>query len=343
MYFFQMGIFQNKDTMRILILSDGIPGHFNQSIGIAKILSEEFEVVYEVVESKLKLNALRSISIQLQKLLVINLNLFKANLILSFFSKIDLDKFDLIISTGKKVAYQSASLSLISGIKNIHAGTIKTIDKKFYTAHITGIVDQQSPNNIVTAIPPTKYKPIKYVNNQDNKLSLFLIGGDGAGYSYDLNDWAMLVKNIERMFNKDNIKPIVVTSRRTDKAHEKFLYNRLANLCSKDSIWFHKDKTKLDLEKIFNKVSLIFVTEESATMAAEAISSGLPTFTLYPDGHNQKNEFYDHLIKYENMRYIKRLNFKDDLTSNNYDSAISETIIQIRSNLKKNILEKINI
>ena len=71
--------------MRILILSDGIPGHFNQSIGIAKILSEEIEVVYEVVESKLKFNALRSISMQLQKLLVINLNLFKANLILSFF------------------------------------------------------------------------------------------------------------------------------------------------------------------------------------------------------------------------------------------------------------------
>ena len=80
--------------MRILILSDGMPGHFNQSIGIAKILSEEIEVVYEVVESKLKFNALRSISMQLQKLLVINLNLFKANLILSFFYKIDLDKFD---------------------------------------------------------------------------------------------------------------------------------------------------------------------------------------------------------------------------------------------------------
>ena len=43
---------------------------------------------------------------------------------------LDLDKFDLIISTGKEVAYQSAALSLISGKKNIHAGTIKIIDKK---------------------------------------------------------------------------------------------------------------------------------------------------------------------------------------------------------------------
>ena len=329
--------------MRILILSDGIPGHFNQSIGISKILSEEFEVVYEVVESKLKYNALRSIIMQLQKLFVINLNLFKANLILSFFYDIDLDKFDLIISTGKKVAYQSAALSLISGKKNIHAGTIKIIDKKFYTAHITGLADRQSPNNIVTPIPPTKYKPINYVNNKDNKLSLFLIGGDGAGYSYDLNDWAMLVKNIELMFKKDNIKPIIVTSRRTDKAHESYLYNKLAHLCSTDSIWFHKERTPLDLEKIFNKVCLIFVTEESATMTAEAISSGLPTSTLYPDKYNKKNEFYDHLIKYEKMRYIKRLNFKDNLSSHNYDSAISKTIIQIRSKLKKNILDKINI
>jgi mitochondrial fission protein ELM1 len=329
--------------MRILILSDGIPGHFNQSIGISKILSEEFEVVYEVVESKLKYNALRSIIMQLQKLFVINLNLFKANLILSFFYDIDLDKFDLIISTGKKVAYQSAALSLISGKKNIHAGTIKIIDKKFYTAHITGLADRQSPNNIVTPIPPTKYKPINYVNNKDNKLSLFLIGGDGAGYSYDLNDWAMLAKNIELLFKKDNIKPIIVTSRRTDKAHEKYLFNKLVHICSTDSIWFHKESTSLDLEKIFNKVSLIFVTEESATMTAEAISSGLPTSTLYPHKHDQKNEFYDHLIKYEKMRYIKRLNFKDDLTSHNYDTLLSDKIIQIRSDLRRNILEKINI
>jgi mitochondrial fission protein ELM1 len=280
---------------------------------------------------------------QLQKLLVINLNLFKANLILSFFYKIDLDKFDLIISTGKKVAYQSAALSLISGIKNIHAGTLKTIDKKFYTAHITGLVDRQSPNNIVTTSPPTKYKPIKYANNHNNKLSLYLIGGDGAGYSYDLSDWAMLATNIELMFNKDNIKPIIVTSRRTDKVHETYLYNKLAHLCSTDSIWFHKERRPLDLEKIFNKVSLIFVTEESATMTAEAISSGLPTSTLYPDKHSQKSEFYNHLIKYEKMRYIKRLNFKDDLTSHDYDTLISDTIIQIRKDLKKNILEKINI
>ena len=329
--------------MRILILSDGIPGHFNQSIGIAKILSEEFEVVYEVVESKLKYNALRSILMQLQKLFVINLNLFKANLILSFFYNIDIDKFDLIISTGKKVAYQSAALSLISGKKNIHAGTIKIIDKKFYTAHITGLADRQSPNNIVTTIPPTKYKLINYANNKDNKLSLFLIGGDGAEYSYDLNDWGMLATNIELMFNKDNVKPIIVTSRRTDKVHETYLYNKLAHLCSTDSIWFHKERRPLDLEKIFNKVSLIFVTEESATMTAEAISSGLPTSTLYPDKHSQKSEFYNHLIKYEKMRYIKRLNFKDDLTSHDYDTLISDTIIQIRKDLKKNILEKINI
>jgi len=144
-----------------------------------------------------------------------------------------------------------------------------------------------------------------------------------------------------------------------------------AQATKKFEAWFNEKQSKVDAqsaaivskdaqqaadalaaEKKINearKVSIASAASEmaaaaaAATMAAEAISSGLPTFTLYPDGHNQKNEFYDHLIKYENMRYIKRLNFKDDLTSNNYDSAISETIIQIRSNLKKNILEKINI
>jgi mitochondrial fission protein ELM1 len=329
--------------MRILILSDGIPGHFNQSLGIVKILSEEIKIDYEIIESKLKYKLLRSFLMQLQKLLSMNFNLINAKIILGLFHKIDLTKFDLIVSTGKKVSYHSASLSLVSGIKNIHAGTIKNIDMKFYSAHITGTPNNKSPNNIVTTIPPTRFKPIENKINLENKLALFLIGGDGAGYSYDLNDWNMLTNNIEYIFDKDNIRPIIVTSRRTNKAHEQFLFNKLNHLADNDSIWFHKEKTKLNLEQLFIKASFIFVTEESATMTAEAISSGLPVTTLYPDNLNMKHNFLSHIRKYEKMRFIRRLNLSKNLASYNNDITISEAVIQIRDELKQNILEKINI
>ena len=58
--------------MRILILSDGISVHFNQSLRIVKILSEEIKIDYEIIESKLKYKLLRSFLMQLQKLLSMN-------------------------------------------------------------------------------------------------------------------------------------------------------------------------------------------------------------------------------------------------------------------------------
>ena len=43
------------------------------------------------------------------------------------------------------------------------------------------------------------------------------------------------------------------------------------------------------------------------------------------------------------MRFIRRLNLSKNLASYNNDITISEAVIQIRDELKQNILEKINI
>lgn len=153
----------------------------------------------------------------------------------------------------------------------------------------------------------------------------------------------MLTNNIEYIFEKDKIRPIIVTSRRTKKSHEQFLFNKLSYIADDESIWFHKEKIKLNLEQLFTRASCIFVTEESATMTAEAISSGLPVTTLYPDSLNMKHNFLSHIRKYEKMRFIRRLNLSENLASYNNDISISEAVIQIRDELKQNILEKITI
>ena len=42
--------------MKALIISDKIPGHFNQSIGLVKLLSESVNIDYEIVEVNIKLH-----------------------------------------------------------------------------------------------------------------------------------------------------------------------------------------------------------------------------------------------------------------------------------------------
>ena len=145
------------------------------------------------------------------------------------------------------------------------------------------------------------------------------------------------------MIRNHNITPILVTSRRTNKKHEDFLFQELKNIVHKDSIWFHRAKKELDLEKLFKTSHHIFVTEESITMTAEAISSGLPVNTLFPVHSCPDNFFLKHLSEYENNGFINRLDLKDSFKGFKYDPSISIKIDQIRHDLKAKILEKINL
>ena len=57
-------IFFNKYILsyeKALIISDSVPGHFNQSIGICTLLSEEIEMEFSIVEMKWKVKVLRSL------------------------------------------------------------------------------------------------------------------------------------------------------------------------------------------------------------------------------------------------------------------------------------------
>ena len=181
--------------MRIAILSDGRPGHYNQSLGIAKIISEERDTAVTIIESKLKLNSFRSVLRLYQRSLIKNFITKNAQKIIDLYEIKFINEYDLIISSGGDVAYLSASLSKVFNIKNIHIGSVRHINLKSYDLHITLEKNEDSPNNLVTELPPTKYTPVND-GIKKNKI-LFLIGGDGAGYSYSLDDWKSFIKNVQ--------------------------------------------------------------------------------------------------------------------------------------------------
>ena len=106
------------------------------------------------------------------------------------------------------------------------------------------------------------------------------------------------------------------------------------------SIWFHKTGENADLNSIFEMVDTIYVSEDSATMTTEAISSGLPVFTLYPRCSNPSEKFIQQLEKYETMKLIKRMSFKSELSTISTLNT-SNVVLEIREKLKKQILHKI--
>ena len=101
-----------------------------------------------------------------QRFLCQNFNETNANKIINLFQSIAVSDFDLLIATGGNTAYISASLGIKHNIKVIQIGSVKGIDLKNYFAHITVEPKDKSPNNIVTVLAPTSYKPIDLFKNQ---------------------------------------------------------------------------------------------------------------------------------------------------------------------------------
>jgi len=328
--------------MKIAIVSDDRPGHFNQSFGVSKIISENRNASTAIIESKLKINPLRSVIRLYQRSLVKNFNVKNAKKIIDLYEIKFTSDYDLIISSGGDVAYLSASLSKVFGIKNIHVGSVKYIDLKYFDLHITLEKYEDSPNNLVTELSPTKYTP---VNNEvkKNKI-LFLIGGDGAGYSYSIDDWKLFIKNIIKLKGEYNITPIIVTSRRTNPVHEKYIFNHTIDIADNLSLWQHKkEKPKHGLDCLFNEVDGIYVTEDSGMMTTEAISSGMPVCTIYPKSSRPNARFDRQLKKYESMKLIIRQPFNSNFKrfSNNLNS--SDRVIEIKEKLKNNIYKYLSI
>ena len=326
--------------MKVAILSDDRPGHFNQSKGVVNLISEDIDLKYTVFSSKLKLHFLRSPLKLYQKFLAKNLNKTNAKKIIKIFQYVDLEDFDLLISSGGNTIYHSAALSNLFKIKNIHIGSIKDINLANFEAHITTDAVLNSPNNIVTDLAPTRFKPDVKEKSKSNK-SLFLLGGNGAGYLYDESDWKNLINNIKDFVDTKNISPIIVTSRRTNKIHESLIFNEINTISDVASVWFQKTGENADLNSIFRMVDAIYVSEDSATMTTEAISSGLPVFTLYPKSFNPSEKFNQQLKKYEAMKLIKRMSFKSELSTISTSNNSNNLVLEIRKKLKKQILYKI--
>jgi mitochondrial fission protein ELM1 len=326
--------------MKVAILSDDRPGHFNQSKGVVNLISEDIDLEYTVFSSKLKLHFLRSPLKLYQKFLAKNFNKDNAKKIIKIFQHVDLKDFDLLISSGGNTIYHSAALSNLFNIKNIHIGSIKGINLANFEAHITTDAAIDSPNNIVTDLAPTRFKPDIKKKSKSNKL-LFLLGGKGAGYLYDESDCKNLIKNIKDFVEIKNISPIIVTSRRTNKIHESLIFDEINTISDVASVWFHKTGENADLNSIFKMVDAIYVSEDSATMTTEAISSGLPVFTLYPKSCNPSEKFHQQLEKYEAMKLIKRMSFNSELSTISTSNNSNSLVLEIREKLKKQILYKI--
>ena len=328
--------------MKTLILSDGLDGHYNQSIGIAAILQGTTLPSYKAVEVKLKSSFLRGLQYTYIKLLSKNLTDTNIKIILSFFNKIDPSEYELLISTGGKLSAFNAAIAKKFNINNIHNGSLRGIPNEYFKATIVlGDKIKKNSKSIHTILPPNRFNPIHHAKKK-NKV-LFLIGGNGSGYKYKKEDFIELCKQIIKYAKYSGKSPIIVTSRRTKKSHELLIKDNLKDYLDDKSVWFHSGLGRINLSNIFELVDEVFVTEDSSSMIAESISSGFYVYTIAPMRVKKNKDHLKMLYQYEVMGFIKRLNFNTTFSDHMAMPKLSnkEKILNLRRMLRDQILGKL--
>ena len=329
--------------MKTLILSDGIPGHVNQSRGVSSLLAESITIDESIIVLKPKIYFLRSPIKLLARALCKNLTNIKSRIIVNLFQSIDVSNIELVIAAGGNTAAYSAALSFLNKIPNIQLGSPRGIHSNNFNAHLTIDKYFDTPNNIVVDITPNLYSPelCQKASNEAvfENSCLMLIGGKGIGYSYEESEWDKLIANIIS-FTKIHSPITIVTSRRTDPKIEDLFRHHLNGFYTDRSIWFHHGGANVNLAELFGNAAKIFVTEDSAMMISESISSGKKVTTLFPTSVNTPDRYSQHIQKYRDLNLIDSHSITNALTLDKDEDNI-ETINTMRLQLSKKIIKRI--
>jgi uncharacterized protein len=328
---------------KILIISDGIPGHFNQSNGVAFMISETCDCVIETHELSWRLYSLRSVWNVFAKLLLWFNSKNIAQGILWMYSPINIQGHDLVIAAGGNTMAVSAAIKLVHSLPVIQLGSPRGLHSSMFNALVTVEKYFDHPSNIVAEISPNLYSPaVCSVAAQKDNLSdhiLFLIGGEGIGYTYDFNEWESMLTSIQSLHSKIKMPISIVTSRRTPPEVEDLFQLRLKNILGDYSAWFHHGDKNFNLAALLGSAINIFVTEDSAMMISESISSGKPVTTLYPSNIKSPLRYENHIYKYADLELIKRSPLHDlELRS---QQNLNTRITEYRQELAKKLMRAI--
>jgi mitochondrial fission protein ELM1 len=277
---------------RVWVIDEGSPGHLAQSKALAIALQEAVSQI-DVIE----LGACRRFS-GLQRNLIRRLMgpagrsapAFIEKLILSEFElPVDGDSLpDIIISSGGKSAFVACVLSKRYRAPNIFVGERKPYPSEWFDTVLTPSPLETGVNDIAIDLIPTPVTPEKVkqaaaaLDLGGGRLWAMVIGGSSRSHPFARKDWEALASGMNALAQRNGIRWLLTTSRRTGSVAESILKTQINPAALARSVWWSEKPEKLMLP-ILGHSECIFVTQDSVTMVSESIASGQPTFALAPE------------------------------------------------------------
>jgi mitochondrial fission protein ELM1 len=266
----------------IWIFNEGSPGHLSQSIGFCDVLKQLYPVQVVEVFGRTTLRGWQ------RHLLRFLIGKNGRPISLGWLSRIadirvpeNLETPDLIVSSGGKSVFAAYAYALFYQIPYVFIGERKPYPSQWFHAVFSPSADEvDEKTHLLDLIPTPASGQLRGLNGgPENRTWCMIIGGRSRSFPFCRQDWAVLAQRMNQLAERENIRWLVTTSRRTGLEAERVLQRELNPDIIKDAIWWAAEPRR-ELYSFMSRSERLFVTQDSITMVTEAIASGCPVVTI---------------------------------------------------------------
>ena len=307
--------------MRAILLSDGKPGHYNQSLGVIEWLPEcEHHWIDVKFRSKQRDNLLR-VLMRLFGGFGLPRRFIKACLHMAL-QRDTLDEIyavapDFILSTGSSVAAPNLLIGQLYDAKTVTCRRPSPVGIYHFDLALLPRMywPHRDKNNVCKTLGvPNRVRPEKLevlrkefqtdLDLSDQRRIGVLIGGEDRYDTITEMTSTRLIEVLQRFVTRWGSQLLLTTSRRTPLSVENLIGKQLSNTqyCP-ILVLAHGENSITDpVETIFALSDVIVVTEDSFSMVCEAASSGKRVIILEVD-HKTRRRPKRHKVYSEIMRH----------------------------------------
>jgi len=274
-------------SLPILILSDGRPGHYHLSEGIAAAIARRRPVAIAWCEARRRAWSGRLLA------LLVNRQFSPARILGTVFG-IDpgrIAKPKLIISAGAETLAANICLARLTGAVNIFYGSLRQFRPDDFALVLSSYAHGPSHPRVAAALKPSKLDPDRLARTGDRppgpgrppRLGGLLIGGDAGPIRYGEADWKKLFGFLEASHEALGTRWIVSNSRRTapevSDAVQGWARRREGPI---ESFIDVRRAGAGSLVDVFVRAQAVLCTDDSSSMVSEAIWARLPVLGVRP-------------------------------------------------------------
>lgn len=314
------------DTMDVLLLTDGTPGHFHCSEGVCNALAriQAVNAMWVAVERS-KLVPARAVS------WMVNRSVSPAT-VLKLVYGIDaasVPKADLIVSAGGDTIAANIALARLTGTPNIFFGSLRRFLAADFTLALNSYTTDNAAPNQVRILKPAAADPALLPSavldhRRLPRVAGLLVGGPSGDGRFDEREWTHLLTFLGETRLRLGLAWIVSNSRRTPAG----VSDRIAALAAKPGgtiLRFVDVRTAGSgtLGALFAESGAIVVTSDSSAMVSEAIWMRRPTIVLKPKQMALPPKELEYRRWLEDRNLFREIDLVD-ITPERFTSALRE-------------------